>query len=253
MVVTRREAIAKGLKRFFTGRPCKRGHLAERDILNSHCMECYTQYLKDYYLQHREKLIQKTLKWQRDNPEKFKKKMREYMKRAYLQNPEKFRQRSALAYAKNRDKYVSRAKDYRMKNPEKVRRSVKKWRATHPELAAQDARTQTAKRRAIIKECGKHTYRDVLWIIEKQQGLCFWCGKSILMNFHVDHRIPLSKGGTNFPSNICIACPRCNQQKRAMWPEDFIKKLHLSNPVQANLRTVPFTASINPHFLCPSI
>jgi hypothetical protein len=33
------EARAQGLKRYFTGRPCRRSHLAER-YLDGHCVEC---------------------------------------------------------------------------------------------------------------------------------------------------------------------------------------------------------------------
>lgn len=53
--ISRNEALALGLSRFFTGRPCKRGHIAERTTTNSVCCECsmersrvnhYTRYPK---------------------------------------------------------------------------------------------------------------------------------------------------------------------------------------------------------------
>jgi hypothetical protein len=31
-IITRADALAKGLKRFFTGKPCKRGHVVERRV-----------------------------------------------------------------------------------------------------------------------------------------------------------------------------------------------------------------------------
>lgn len=37
---TRAEAKAKGVMRFFTGKPCKRGHVAERYTANPNCIEC---------------------------------------------------------------------------------------------------------------------------------------------------------------------------------------------------------------------
>lgn len=39
-VMTRVEARAKGLKRYFTGNMCKYGHIAERDTKNGGCLEC---------------------------------------------------------------------------------------------------------------------------------------------------------------------------------------------------------------------
>jgi hypothetical protein len=39
-IISRAEARALGLKRYFTGEPCKRGHVAERGVSCPGCMEC---------------------------------------------------------------------------------------------------------------------------------------------------------------------------------------------------------------------
>ncbi|MDT9046433.1 hypothetical protein RSW36_25115 [Escherichia coli] len=39
-IISRAEAKARGLKRFFTGKPCKRGHVAERAVGNKDCAAC---------------------------------------------------------------------------------------------------------------------------------------------------------------------------------------------------------------------
>jgi len=39
-IITRSEAIALGLKRYFTGEPCKYGHVAERKVSNRDCLKC---------------------------------------------------------------------------------------------------------------------------------------------------------------------------------------------------------------------
>ena len=39
-IISRDEARALGLKHFFTGKPCKYGHVAERRVGNYACMEC---------------------------------------------------------------------------------------------------------------------------------------------------------------------------------------------------------------------
>ena len=41
---TRAEARALGLPRYFTGKPCKRGHVAERYVSVSQCVECKRQF-----------------------------------------------------------------------------------------------------------------------------------------------------------------------------------------------------------------
>lgn len=39
-VISRDEARRRGLKRYFTGEPCKRGHVAERQVANGACLRC---------------------------------------------------------------------------------------------------------------------------------------------------------------------------------------------------------------------
>jgi 5-methylcytosine-specific restriction endonuclease McrA len=39
-IISRMEARAQGLKRYFTGQPCCHGHLAERQTCNQLCFEC---------------------------------------------------------------------------------------------------------------------------------------------------------------------------------------------------------------------
>jgi|VirMetMinimDraft_7_1064189.scaffolds.fasta_scaffold00187_36 hypothetical protein len=39
-IISRADAKAQNLKRYFTGEPCKRGHIAERITAKSYCVEC---------------------------------------------------------------------------------------------------------------------------------------------------------------------------------------------------------------------
>ena len=39
-IITRAEAIERGLKYYFTGKPCKYGHVAGRFTSSSNCLEC---------------------------------------------------------------------------------------------------------------------------------------------------------------------------------------------------------------------
>jgi hypothetical protein len=39
-IITRKEALERGLKKYFTAKPCKRAHIAERWVSTKHCVEC---------------------------------------------------------------------------------------------------------------------------------------------------------------------------------------------------------------------
>lgn len=41
-IITRAEARARGLKRYFTGRPCKHGHISQRWTIDMSCVGCKT-------------------------------------------------------------------------------------------------------------------------------------------------------------------------------------------------------------------
>ena len=49
----------------------------------------------------------------------------------------------------------------------------------------------------------------------KTDGFCWYCGCVLnpFKNFHIDHRIPLSQGGTDDIPNLFPSCDRCNLSK----------------------------------------
>lgn len=68
----RQEAILSGNKYYFTGKPCKKGHIAQRRTVNGCCNECekeknnkrYETYYKDYVAQNKDKIRSISSKWQ---------------------------------------------------------------------------------------------------------------------------------------------------------------------------------------------
>lgn len=48
-IITRKTAKEKGLKRYFTGQPCKHGHVAERYTKSDRCVECAQDSLDKFY------------------------------------------------------------------------------------------------------------------------------------------------------------------------------------------------------------
>ena len=46
-IIKRKQAISKGLKRYFTGVPCKNGHISERATNGWYCIECNAQTQKE--------------------------------------------------------------------------------------------------------------------------------------------------------------------------------------------------------------
>ena len=61
---------------------------------------------------------------------------------------------------------------------------------------------------------GSYTGQDVERLLVSQRGCCAWCGRSfVVTGYHVDHVIPIARGGRNTRENIQLLCPLCNLRK----------------------------------------
>src|ERR1017187_9086348 len=75
-IITRKEAIGKGLPRYFTGIPCKYGHISEKKTCNGGCVECdkewrekNPEYKKEWHKENKEVQNSKSREWKEKNPE----------------------------------------------------------------------------------------------------------------------------------------------------------------------------------------
>ncbi len=89
-IVTRKEAQERELARYFTGKPCPHGHVAERWASTSRCVECD----RKYYEANREKIHERKSKY-------------------YEANREKLRERKGKYYEANREKLLESQRKYR--------------------------------------------------------------------------------------------------------------------------------------------
>jgi hypothetical protein len=60
---------------------------------------------------------------------------------------------------------------------------------------------------------GSH-HRRISRLIARDGPKCYLCGCTLdRSQYHIEHIIPRSKGGTNHPSNLAVACVPCNYTK----------------------------------------
>jgi len=64
------------------------------------------------------------------------------------------------------------------------------------------------------KTRGKFTGRDIQNLAIAQRGRCRYCLRSLsVTGYHVDHVVPIARGGLNVAGNLQLLCPRCNLKK----------------------------------------
>lgn len=59
-------------------------------------------------------------------------------------------------------------------------------------------------------------------IIERDGGVCRYCGDEPETP-HIDHIVPVVRGGGNDEDNLCVACPSCNLSKGSKLPGDWLQ------------------------------
>ena len=123
-------------------------------------------------------------------------------------------------------KYKESAAAYAKNNPEVIRKATAKWRKSNPELNKDRIASYHNVRRARKLSAESEPYTDSL-ILETFGSECHICLSPIDLTaprkpgvegwekgLHLDHVVPLFKGGSNLISNIRPAHGICNIQKQ---------------------------------------
>jgi len=224
-VVTRAAAIAGGLTRYFTGRPCCRGHVSQRRTVNHACTVCEWKKLNRTEANAAERARHAR------NPG--------YFQRHYAANAERIKARIIAAYHANPEPTRARVKEWKERYPDRVlanrnghyeanketiKQRVAEWNAANPEATRSRGRNYRAR---VNGAEGSHTAADILALFDAQSGACVYCKRQLGSAYHVDHIHPLSRGGSNWPTNLQLLCARCNNNKRATDPAEYARRLTL--------------------------
>lgn len=173
-LISRKDAIASGMKHYFTGKTCKRGHIAKRLASNCACVACSYE--------------------SQQNMDTVERKAKHYQK-----NKEKYLSRAKKRYEENRQELIEKACDYQKANLGKIIKQ-RKSRMVYDDLYAIKERVRCLIKESIRKMnfsknsktseilgCSKNEFKDH---IEKQflNGMTWENRKE----WHLDHIVPIS-------------------------------------------------------------
>lgn len=144
--------------------------------------------------------------------------------RAYVAaNRETIRESKRAWWSANRERVRARQRAYKAANREHLSAQERARYAADP-LTPEKVRAMNQRRRARIRRAeGAHGIADIRAQFDRQKGRCYWCGKKVGDTYHVDHIVPLSRGGSNWPENLVIACSTCNRSKGNKLPHEWSK------------------------------
>jgi len=161
------------------------------DGLRNDCKACFKAASKKTYVANRDQILDKHRQWKTANRDR--------------------------ALAKERERYAGNRESERAKKNARRRANLAKYRAI--ELAYHKANKQVwadarARRRARLKAAPvvERVYRRKVY--ERDGGLCYMCRQPVeFADMHLEHKIPLSKGGEHSYANVAVSCEGCNLGK----------------------------------------
>lgn len=217
-----------------------------KDGIQKECKVCLKKYNHEYAKNNKEKFKLNNLKWQKENKEKVaintklyaknnEEKIRIYNKIWRADNAVELREKKLKYYHENKIKSSNQRKEYRDGNKEKL--SIKSriyyefnknkivakvavYRKSNPTKCKIFTENRRARK---LKAGGVLSQGLAIRLFKLQRGKCPCCNQPLGTNYHLDHIMPLFLGGSNDDSNIQLLRQRCNNQKHAKHPVDFMQ------------------------------
>ena len=137
----------------------------------------------------------------------------------YKANKSQVLEQQAKSYTANREKRMEISKRWAEKNREKCRVIKKAWSKRNVDYIKE----KTASRRATLKSAGKLSRGIVNKLFKLQRGRCPCCGENLGTDYHLDHIVPLSRGGSNTDNNVQLLSAKCNLAKGAKNPVEYMQ------------------------------
>ncbi|MBC8222433.1 MAG: HNH endonuclease [SAR86 cluster bacterium] len=209
---------------------CKFGKYAKsKDGLNYHCRECNRRKGREYARKKRANMTeyerkehaQKCKEWRKnkikENPN--------FYKAEYYRNHDRNLTQASEHYYRYHTENIEKMRNWRNSNLDKMKNAVKNWRKNNPEKLKEGHKKWMKENAAHVREYNrKRRAKKALVTIQsftaeqldKRMSVfgykCVYCDGPFE---HVDHVIPLSKGGPHCLSNLRPACQFCNLSKHA--------------------------------------
>jgi 5-methylcytosine-specific restriction endonuclease McrA len=168
---------------------------SETDGLSAYCKKCAKAYRNQYWNDNRDR----------------KNRDRRELRQGQL---ELSRSKDRKRYQRDKERIQERSAKYYANNPDPKRASAKQWAEANSERVRELNRIHQLSRRARkIDQFIEDVDPNIVY--EMHGGMCGICEDLIQGKFHVDHVIPLSKGGMHGYANVQPAHKFCNLSKGA--------------------------------------
>jgi 5-methylcytosine-specific restriction endonuclease McrA len=182
-------------------------------------LTCIAECSKAWYEKNREASLGKKAEYHALNKDKIKIRKIAY----YKSNPDKLIRQSEMSRTYRKRNPVTAkasAKRYYLTNLNKIKEYGKAWTALN-----RDKKRVYKNNRRCREQSGRLSSDIVRRLLELQEGKCVSCKLPLGVNYHIDHIIPLVRGGLNIDSNVQLLHSTCNLQKGGKDPILYMQEL----------------------------
>lgn len=195
--------VEKSVNEFFKDKSGKNG-------LRASCRACNKRYREE----NAEKIKDRNKAYLIANSEKIKASKKAY----YIANPERIKAWHKAYYIINSEKIIAYNKDYRDAHREAIHKSQKLYSKT---VKGKTSGQKKSHKRRVLKIGATIEQFSPIEIFQRDKYICQLCGIKTRPDYkntnnkypHLDHIIPLSKGGEHSVKNTQCLCRRCNIAK----------------------------------------
>jgi len=193
--------------------------LSSEELEKSRKQKLYETKL-NYRIANKERLKEKAKIWFQNNKQRKNEKRKEWRNK----NKDKERQYGIERRIRDGARLNKTNKEWREKNRDYVLQKKKEYDKANPDKVRANCLNRRSR---LVGAEGSHNGSDISNLFDLQKGKCALCKKSIKKCYHVDHNIPLSRGGSNDKYNLQLLCPPCNLSKHSKDPIEHNQSLGL--------------------------
>lgn len=199
------------------------------------CRQCVKKYRRAYYLERQENLRSYSNDYYKNNREQVgeavkkyasenKHKIRPRFLRWYAANRTDLLEKKRLDYWANKERYNQVNRINRQKNKARCAAYSKAYAAANPDVVRFHRLQHEVRKRNASGSCNSEQWRQKC---EYHGWCCIYCRTPLTRTtVTIEHRKPLSKGGSNWPANLGPCCRPCNQSKNNKSEQEF--RTHLT-------------------------
>jgi 5-methylcytosine-specific restriction endonuclease McrA len=150
-----------------------------------------------------------------------------YRRQQYKKNINNCKKNSQKSHFLHREERLKKQRIYYQNNKEYFKYKNKKYRESNKDYIL----LKNKKRKKLI-QIENISQSEIDNLLNNNNNQCFYCKIFVKrgINLHLDHKVPLNRGGNHHINNLVPSCASCNLRKGTKTAEEFLSIMENAKP-----------------------